>query len=281
MHGTLLNKTRQQPQNGDYKMDRDNKIAVLVDAENVSEKYAEDLLDEVTNYGIPTYKRVYGDWTNPQLRNWKDSLLTYSFTPIQQYSYTTGKNASDSAMIIDAMDILYSGKVTGFCLVTSDSDFTRLAMRLREAGMLVLGMGEKKTPQPFIKACEKFIYLEVLKNAEEKVEEKIEKEDKSDKDDAQPKKEKKVAEKPSVSVVPLKKVRAAIKDIVNSIGNDEGWAYLADVGNNLSKRMPDFDSRNYGYRKLIDLVSTLSGFEISRIPVGESGKVNKILIKIK
>ena len=261
-------------------MDRDNKIAVLVDAENVSEKYAQDLLDEVTNYGVPTYKRVYGDWTKSQLRNWKDSLLTYSFTPIQQYSYTTGKNSSDSAMIIDAMDILYSGKVTGFCLVTSDSDFTRLAMRLREAGMLVLGMGEKKTPQPFIKACEKFIYLEVLKSSEEKAEEKPE--DKAEKDEKEKSAaKKKTAEKPAVSVVPLKKVRAAIKDIVNSIGNDEGWAYLADVGNNLSKRMPDFDSRNYGYRKLIDLVSTFTGFEISRVPVGEGGKVNKILIKIK
>ena len=193
------------PHDGDC-MDRDNKIAVLVDAENVSEKYAQDLLDEVTNYGIPTYKRVYGDWTKPQLSNWKNSLLTYSFTPIQQYSYTTGKNSSDSAMIIDAMDILYSGKVTGFCLVTSDSDFTRLAMRLREAGMLVLGMGEKKTPQPFIKACEKFIYLEVLKNAEEKTEEKLDgKSDKVEKED-QDKKEKKGAEKPAVSsVVPLKR----------------------------------------------------------------------------
>ncbi len=262
-------------------MDRDNKIAVLVDAENVSEKYAQDLLDEVTNYGIPTYKRIYGDWTNPQLSSWKNSLLTYSFTPIQQYSYTSGKNSSDSAMIIDAMDILYSGKVTGFCLVTSDSDFTRLAMRLREAGMLVIGMGEKKTPQPFIKACEKFIYLEVLKNAEEKAEEKADvKSDKGEKDED--KKEKKAAEKPAVSsVVPLKKVRAAIRDIVNSIGNDDGWAYLADVGNNLSKRMPDFDARNYGYRKLADLVSTLSGLETARIPVGESGKDSKIMIKIK
>ena len=260
-------------------MDRDNKIAVLVDAENVSEKYAQDLLDEVTNYGIPTYKRVYGDWTKSQLQKWKDSLLTYSFTPIQQYSYTSGKNSSDSAMIIDAMDILYSGKVTGFCLVTSDSDFTRLAIRLREAGMLVLGMGEKKTPQPFIKACEKFIYLEVLKTAE-KAEEKAEKEEKPEKDDLEKKGAKK-AEKPSVSVVPLKKVRSVIKEIVNSIGNDEGWALLADVGNNLSKRMPDFDARNYGYRKLIDLVSTFTGFEISRIPVGDGGKVNKILIKIK
>ncbi|MCR4726547.1 MAG: NYN domain-containing protein [Clostridia bacterium] len=257
-------------------MDRDSKIAVLVDAENVSEKYAQDLLDEVTNYGIPTYKRVYGDWTKPQLSKWKDSLLTYSFTPIQQYSYTSGKNSSDSAMIIDAMDILYSGKVNGFCLVTSDSDFTRLAMRLREAGMLVLGMGEKKTPQPFIKACEKFIYLEVLRSAEEKSEEKQE-----EKEDAA-KKAKKASDKAEEpSVAPLKKVRAVVKDIVNSIGNEDGWAYLADVGNNLSKRMPDFDTRNYGFTKLIDLVSTFNGFEISRIPVGDGGKVNKILIRTK
>jgi len=257
-------------------MDRDNKIAVLVDAENVSEKYAENLLDEVTNYGVPTYKRVYGDWTNPQLRKWKDALLVYSFTPIQQYSYTSGKNASDSAMIIDAMDILYSGKVNGFCLVTSDSDFTRLAMRLREAGMLVLGMGEKKTPQPFIKACEKFIYLEVLRSAEDK-------EEKEEADD-QPKKTAKPAvkqKKTELEGVPLKKVRLVIKDIVNSIGNEEGWASLAEVGNNLSKRMPDFDTRNYGYTKLIDLVSTFTCFEISRVPVGDGGKVNKILIKIK
>ena len=257
-------------------MDRDNKIAVLVDAENVSEKYAENLLDEVTNYGVPTYKRVYGDWTNPQLRKWKDSLLTYSFTPIQQYSYTSGKNASDSAMIIDAMDILYSGKVNGFCLVTSDSDFTRLAMRLREAGVLVLGRGATKTPQPFIKACEKFIYLEVLRNAEEKSEEKQEEKE-------SPRKSSKKSEEKAVeaSVAPLKKVRAVVKDIVNSIGNEDGWAYLADVGNNLSKRMPDFDTRNYGFTKLIDLVSTFNGFEISRIPVGDGGKVNKILIKTK
>ncbi len=254
-------------------MDRDSKIAVLVDAENVSEKYAQDLLDEVTNYGIPTYKRVYGDWTKSNLRNWKDSLLTYSFTPIQQYSYTTGKNASDSAMIIDAMDILYSGKVTGFCLVTSDSDFTRLAMRLREAGMLVLGMGEKKTPQPFIKACEKFIYLEVLKNSEEKTEEKSEEKTEQNKND-------KKSTKAEKNIVP-KKVRALIRNIVNDISNEEGWAYLADVGNNLSKRMPDFDSRNYGYRKLYDLVSTLSEFEISLIRSGEGNKVNKVLIKVK
>ncbi|MBQ9370307.1 MAG: NYN domain-containing protein [Clostridia bacterium] len=251
-------------------MDRDNKIAVLVDAENVSEKYAEVLLDEVTNYGVPTYKRVYGDWTNSQLKKWKDSLLVYSFTPIQQYSYTSGKNASDSAMIIDAMDILYSGKVNGFCLVTSDSDFTRLAIRLREAGMLVIGMGEKKTPQPFIKACEKFVYLEVLYTPE----------DREEKEGA-PKQTVKKERKPAVESASMKKVKSMIKDIVNSIGNEEGWVSLAEVGNNLSKRMPDFDTRNYGYTKLIDLVSTFTCFEISRVPVGDNGKVNKILIRLK
>ena len=183
-------------------------------------------------------------------------------------------------MIIDAMDILYSGKVTGFCLVTSDSDFTRLAMRLREAGMLVLGMGEKKTPQPFIKACEKFIYLEVLKSADGSEERPETRSGRGEKDELT-REPKKPADKPAVSVVPLKKVRAVVREIVDSIGNDEGWAYLADVGNNLSKRMPDFDSRNYGYRKLIDLISTFTGFEISRIPVGEGGRVNKIMIKIK
>ena len=160
-------------------------------------------------------------------------------------------------------------------MVTSDSDFTRLAMRLREAGMLVLGMGEKKTPQPFIKACEKFIYLEVLRSAEEKSEEKQEEKEEASK------KAKKADKSEEPSVAPLKKVRAVVKDIVNSIGNEDGWAYLADVGNNLSKRMPDFDTRNYGFTKLIDLVSTFNGFEISRIPVGDGGKVNKILIRTK
>ncbi len=143
-------------------MEKDMKIAVLIDAENVSEKYIKYIFDEVSNHGIPTYKRIYGDWTNPQLAPWKGVLLDYSISPIQQYSYITGKNSTDSALIIDAMDILYSNNVDGFCIVSSDSDFTRLAARLREAGMYVIGMGEKKTPKAFISACEKFKYLEVL-----------------------------------------------------------------------------------------------------------------------
>ena len=141
---------------------RDKRIAVLIDADNVSDKYIKAIIDEVSNHGTPTYKRIYGDWTKPQLGSWKTVLLNHSITPIQQYSYTSGKNATDAALIIDAMDILYSSNVDGFCIVSSDSDFTKLAARLREAGMYVLGMGEKKTPTPFIAACEKFKYLEVL-----------------------------------------------------------------------------------------------------------------------
>jgi len=143
-------------------MENDRKIAVLIDADNVSDKYIKYIFDEISNHGTPTFKRIYGDWTTPQLASWKKVLLNYSITPIQQYSYTTGKNSTDSALIIDAMDILYSDNVDGFCIVSSDSDFTRLAARLREDGMYVIGMGEKKTPTPFIAACEKFKYLEVL-----------------------------------------------------------------------------------------------------------------------
>lgn len=147
-------------------MENDRKIAVLIDADNVSQKYIQYILDEIVNHGTPTYKRIYGDWTKPQLASWKELLLEYSITPIQQYSYTTGKNATDSALIIDAMDILYSKNVDGFCIVSSDSDFTKLASRLREAGMYVLGMGEKKTPRAFIAACEKFKYLEAPSSLE-------------------------------------------------------------------------------------------------------------------
>ena len=143
-------------------MQQDNKIAILIDADNVAPKYIKYITDELAKYGTATYKRIYGNWTSTHADSWKKVLLEYAITPIQQYSYTTGKNATDSAMIIDAMDILYSGNVDGFCIVSSDSDFTRLAVRLREAGMQVIGMGEKKTPSPFITACEKFIYLEML-----------------------------------------------------------------------------------------------------------------------
>ena len=150
-------------------MENEKRFAVLIDADNVSEKYIKGILDEISNDGVATYKRIYGDWTKPNLASWKNILLENSIMPIQQYSYTTGKNATDSAMIIDAMDILYSGNVDGFCLVSSDSDFTRLASRLRESGMTVVGMGERKTPSAFIAACHQFKYLEILaQNVEEK-----------------------------------------------------------------------------------------------------------------
>ena len=140
----------------------DKKFAVLIDADNVSAKYIKYILDEISNYGVATYKRIYGDWTKPSAGSWKEILLENSITPVQQYGYTVGKNATDSAMIIDAMDILYSNHVDGFCIVSSDSDFTKLASRLRESGMLIVGMGEKKTPKPFIAACNQFKYLDVL-----------------------------------------------------------------------------------------------------------------------
>lgn len=224
----------------------DKKIAVLIDADNVSQKYIKPIMDELSNHGIPTYKRIYGDWTKPQLAPWKDVLLKYSITPIQQYSYTTGKNATDSALIIDAMDILYSGNVDGFCIVSSDSDFTKLASRLREAGMYVVGMGEKKTPMPFISACEKFKYLEVLVSAPPVTSEAVVAPEKAAVD---------MAASPNELV-------EAITAIVTETSDEDGWAYMGDVGNMLSKRYPDFDTRNYGFTKLTPLVSSLKAFEI-------------------
>lgn len=218
-------------------MEKDLRIAVLIDADNVSEKYVKVMFDELSNHGTPTYKRIYGDWTKPQLSQWKNVLLDYSISPIQQYAYTTGKNATDAALIIDAMDILYSQNVDGFCIVSSDSDFTRLASRLREAGKVVIGMGEKKTPSAFIAACEKFKYLEVLLSS---VEPKDNVKNGSKTDD-------------------LEKI---LITIINEQSDDDGWAFLGEVGNILSKRMPEFDTRNYGYHKLTPLLSSLKNFEI-------------------
>ena len=221
-------------------MERELKIAVLIDAENVSDKYVQVIFDEVNNHGTATYKRIYGDWTKPKASQSKNVLLNYTISPIQQYSYTSGKNASDAALIIDAMDILYSGQVDGFCIVSSDSDFTRLASRLREAGKYVLGMGEKKTPPAFISACEKFKYLEVLLEA------------------TQPEVviNRQTTDKKSDQLV------ATLKTIINENSDDDGWAFLGEVGSILSKRNPDFDTRNYGFQKLTPLVSSLKQFEI-------------------
>lgn len=229
-------------------MKNDMKIAVLIDADNVSDKYIKYIFDEISNLGMPTYKRIYGDWTKPQLASWKTVLLNYSITPIQQYSYTTGKNATDAALIIDAMDILYSNNVDSFCIVSSDSDFTRLATRLREAGMYVVGMGEKKTPTPFISACEKFKYLEVIASNPGETGELNNQIGKQ--------------EHPKEGMTSKKELIQSLKTIITESSDEDGWANLGEVGSRLNNRYPDFDTRNYGHSKLRPLILSLNQFEI-------------------
>ncbi|PKM49382.1 MAG: Maebl [Firmicutes bacterium HGW-Firmicutes-7] len=246
-------------------MDKDKKIAVLIDADNVSDKYIKYIIDEISNHGTPTYKRIYGDWTKPQLASWKNVLLNYSISPIQQYSYTTGKNATDAALIIDAMDILYSNNVDGFCIVSSDSDFTKLAARLREAGMYVIGMGEKKTPTPFISACEKFKYLEVLASVStENKETDIEKGNQ-------------VQEETERGMTSKDKLIETIKTIITEISDEDGWAFLGELGSTLNKRYPDFDTRNYGYSKLTPFVASLKHFEIRTTKTNNSSRGVKFI----
>ena len=230
-------------------METDIKLAVLIDGDNVPSAYVKEMMEEIAKYGNPTIKRIYGDWTKPFLSKWKNMLLENAITPIQQYGYTTGKNATDSAMIIDAMDILYSGQVNGFCLVSSDSDFTRLATRLREAGMKVIGLGEKKTPEPFIVACDKFIYIEILKKDEE------ENEVSSTKSKAKTKSE---YDKITPKVVRL------ISSTIYDLADEDGWAFMGDVGSLLQKKQPNFDSRNYGFEKLTPLINSIGQFEIDQ-----------------
>jgi uncharacterized LabA/DUF88 family protein/Fe-S-cluster formation regulator IscX/YfhJ len=247
-------------------METDKRIAVLIDADNVSDKYIKAVLDEISNHGTPTYKRIYGDWTKPQLASWKNVLLTNSITPIQQYSYTTGKNATDAALIIDAMDILYSGNVDAFCIVSSDSDFTRLAARLRESGMFVIGMGEKKTPPAFISACEIFKYLEVLAPP------------------APPAKEApangSAKTPPKEGMASKEEIVEALKVIITESSDEDGWAYLGQVGKMLNKRYPDFDTRNYGFSKLTPFVSSLKQFEIQSRKTSSPNNTHKY-VRIK
>ncbi|WP_109097547.1 NYN domain-containing protein [Aquimarina sp. AU58] len=227
----------------------DLNLAVLIDGDNIPSTYIKEMMEEIAKYGNPTIKRIYGDWTKPDLTKWKKILLENAITPIQQYGYTKGKNATDSAMIIDAMDILYSEKVNGFCLVSSDSDFTRLATRLREAGMKVFGIGEKKTPDPFIVACDKFIYLEILKyEAEENESESI---------------DNKAVSKNSVDKITSKEIKL-ISHTISDVADDDGWAFLGDVGSLLQKKQPNFDSRNYGFQKLTPLIKSIKNFEIEQ-----------------
>jgi len=241
----------------------DLKLAVLIDGDNIPSAYVKEMMEEIAKYGNPTIKRIYGDWTKPRLARWKNILLENAITPIQQYGYTTGKNATDSAMIIDAMDILYSEKVNGFCLVSSDSDFTRLATRLREAGMQVFGIGEKKTPESFIVACDKFIYIEILKYQSQGSEEELAKSKSSQKDNID-------------KITP--KVIKLISSTISDLADDDGWAFLGDVGNLLQKKQPNFDSRNYGFQKLTPLIKSIKQFEIEQ---RESPKGRFKLIYVK
>jgi len=242
-------------------MQADIKIAVLIDADNVPSIQVKEMMEEIAKYGNPTIKRIYGDWTKPQLGKWKNVLLENAINPIQQYGYTTGKNATDSAMIIDAMDILYSDKVNGFCLVSSDSDFTKLAIRLRESRMLVIGMGEKKTPNPFIVACDKFIYLEILHHQSD------EQENGKDKG------------KTLVQVDRINpKLIRLISSTISDLADDDGWAFMGDVGNLIQKKQPNFDSRNFGFQKLTPLVSSIPNFEVEQRE-NQNGKYKLIYVR--
>ncbi len=234
------------------------RLAVLIDAENVPRNCIKSVMEEIAIYGTPTIKRIYGDWTNPSIAGWKASLLENAITPIQQYSYTVGKNSSDSAMIIDAMDILYTEKTDGFVIVSSDSDFTRLAIRLREAGQRVIGIGEMKTPSPFIAACDKFTYIEVIRANAMDI--------KSDDDETHKTAEKSKPKHP-VSIknknnkVPETVVQY-IADSISDLSEDDDWVFMGDLGNLLLKKRPDFDHRNYGFKKLSSLIKSIERFEV-------------------
>ncbi|MCX4268779.1 MAG: NYN domain-containing protein [Lachnospiraceae bacterium] len=276
-------------------MEGQGKIAVLIDAENISTKYMKLIMDEVGKYGIATYKRVYGDFSNPGVMAWQDKLREFAMTPIFQFNYTRGKNASDSALIIDAMDILYSGKVTGFCLVTSDSDFTKLAIRLREAGMLVIGMGEQKTPNSLVAACEPFKYLDLLyqENSEENRKlEKMAEDWKEGRKDSGTKGKKQnrgtsesIAEgeeESTVNKIPTKKeVGAEIVSIIESRSEEDEWVNISDIGNILPKRIPGFDPRNYKYEKLGGLIKSYDFLETKAIPNSKDKLLKVVYVRIK
>ncbi|MEO8253451.1 MAG: NYN domain-containing protein [Flavobacterium sp.] len=236
------------------------KLAVLIDADNVPYSNVKGMMEEITKFGTPTTKRIYADWTKPNANGWKGVLLEHAITPIQQYSYTTGKNSSDSALIIDAMDLLYSGKLDGFCIVSSDSDFTRLAIRLRESGMKVIGIGEQKTPKPFISACDRFIFIEVLDGAIKKKTAKAVIDSKKPVEKTTAKVAEKTVEKPIEK--PLNKIDERtidlIEDSIDDLADDSGWAFLGDVGNLIVKKKPEFDPRNYGFTKLTPMLKSLT-----------------------
>ncbi len=236
-------------------MENADKLAVLIDADNAQPSIVDGLLSEIANYGTASVKRIYGDWTGPSLKGWKEVLLEHSIQPMQQFAYTKGKNATDSAMIIDAMDLLYTENFNGFCIVSSDSDFTKLASRVRESGLLVYGFGEKKTPSSFVSACDKFIYTEVLRA-------------RTDESEA-------IAKKSSTELKRDTKLVALLRNAVEASSDDSGWANLSPVGSNIVKQAPEFDPRNYGYEKLGALITATTLFEIDERQIGSTN--SKIL----
>lgn len=231
-------------------MENSDKLAVLIDADNAQPSIVDGLLSEIANYGTASVKRIYGDWTNPGLKGWKEILLHHSIQPMQQFAYTKGKNATDSAMIIDAMDLLYTGNFNGFCIVSSDSDFTKLASRIRESGLLVYGFGEQKTPPAFVSACDKFIYTEVLR--------------------AKTGEHEAILKKSSSDLKQDTKLVSLLRNAVEASSDESGWAHLAPVGSNIAKQAPDFDPRNYGYTKLGELVSATKLFDLEERQIGSS-----------
>lgn len=271
---SLVEKHGGSDHNQHMEITKDLRLAVLIDADNVPYSNIKGMLEEIAKYGSPTFKRIYADWTKPTVSGWKTVLLEHAITPIHQYSYTTGKNATDSAMIIDAMDILYSGRVDGFCIISSDSDFTRLATRLREAGMKVFGFGEKKTPTAFISACDKFVYIEILAN------------DKPAEDE--PKTKSKPSIKPAnaesngqhpIGTINRNLVKL-ISDSINDLADESGWAFLGDLGNLLLKKQPNFDPRNYGFNKLVLLLKSIKQFEVDKRDTGK-GNIKNFYVKTR
>jgi len=241
-------------------MSTNSKLAVLIDADNAQPKIIDALLAEVANYGVASVKRIYGDWTSPRLKSWKEVLLDHSIQPIQQFAYTTGKNATDSAMIIDAMDLLYSKAFDGFCIVSSDSDFTKLASRIRETGLLVYGFGEEKTPSAFVAACDKFIYTGILRSSENA-------------DDDLPR-------KTSQELKQDTKLVAALRKAVDAASDESGWAQLGPVGSHIANQSSNFDPRNYGYGKLGELVKAIKLFDIEERPIG-NGRSKALYVRHK
>ena len=236
------------------------KLAVLIDADNAQPSIVDGLLSEIAKYGTANVKRIYGDWTLSGLKGWKEVLLQYSIQPIQQFGYTSGKNATDSALIIDAMDLLYTGKFDGFCIVSSDSDFTKLTSRIREAGLFVYGFGERKTPKAFVSACDKFIFTEVLRSKDDYSE--------------------KIKRKTTIELKKNTKLVNLLRNAVEASSDDSGWAHLASVGSNIAKQTPEFDPRNYGYKKLGELASATKLFQIEERTVG-NGPSKAIYLKDK